>query len=102
VARAAAAKCWTNLAALRAYRSVPFLEVTMFKTIALVGLVAAVTVPQAYAESGYGTEGPYGRRLHHQAQSTFQRGWNAHNQSKYRAEESARWVRQHHGYPSPF
>ncbi|HYA81763.1 MAG TPA: hypothetical protein VED87_12640 [Methylocystis sp.] len=74
----------------------------MVRTMSLVGLLAALTVSQAAlaaAPSGYGTEGPYGRRLHHQATSTFQRNWNASNESKYRAAESARWVRRH---GSPF
>jgi hypothetical protein len=77
----------------------------MLRTIALVGLGIALTGTQALAQppSGYGTEGPYGRRLNHQAQSTFQRDWNNANESKYRAEESARWVRRHHvGFPNPF
>ena len=78
----------------------------MVGTIASIGLLAALTVPQAVfagPPTGYGTEGPYGRRLHHQAQSTFQRGWNNFNEPKYRAEESARWMRRHgNSFPSAF
>ena len=76
----------------------------MVRTFALIGLLAALTVPQAvFAQppSGYGTEGPYGQRLH--AHSTFERHWNAFNESKWRAEESARWMRRHgQSFPSPF
>ena len=71
----------------------------MVRTIALIGLLTAAGTAFAAAPSGYGTEGPYGRRLHHQATSTFQRNWNASNESKYRGAESARWVRRH---GSPF
>jgi len=78
----------------------------MIRTIAVVGLVAAVTAPQAafaVSSSGYGTEGPYGRRLHTQAQTPFQRDWNYWNESKYRAEEGSRWLRRHgERFPSPF
>ena len=73
----------------------------MVRAMSLAGLLAALTVTQALAgpPTGYGTEGPYGQRLNHQARSTFQRHWNNANESKYRAEESARWVRRH---GSPF
>ena len=74
----------------------------MIRTIAFVGFAAALTVAQgalAQAPSGFGTEGPQGQRLHHQAVSSFQRGWNNYNESKYRAAESAEWLRQHNRYP---
>ena len=79
----------------------------MLRSITLVGFAVALTAAgTAFAQSppsGYGTEGPYGRRLDHQAQSTFQRHYNHFNESKYRAENSARWVRRHgEGFPSPF
>lgn len=78
----------------------------MSRTLLAVGLAVALTAANAafaQSPSGYGTEGPYGRRLHAEAQSTFQRNWNNGNESKYRAEESARWVRRHHqGLPNPF
>jgi hypothetical protein len=76
----------------------------MVRLIALVGVATVLAAPLAAfaaAPSGYGTEGPYGRRLHHQAQTTFDREWNHWNESKNRAEESARWMRQH-GYRNPF
>jgi hypothetical protein len=77
----------------------------MLRTITLTGLAMALTTGAALAQSpsGYGTEGPYGKRLHARAQSTFDRHWNAANESKHRAESSARWVRQHgQGLPNPF
>ncbi len=77
----------------------------MVRTIALIGLVAAVTGAQgafAACPSGYGTEGPNGQRLCGQAESSFQRHWNYANESKYRAEASAEWMRRHHGALSPF
>ena len=50
----------------------------MVKTIGVLWLAAAVATPlSAFAQSGYGTEGPNGRRLHSHAQSTFERHWNA-------------------------
>jgi hypothetical protein len=78
----------------------------MVRTIALIGLVAAVTGAQgafAACPSGYGTEGPNGQRLCGQAESSFQRHWNYDNESKYRAEASAEWMRRHHKhFPLPF
>ena len=70
----------------------------MVRLIALVGLSAFLTAPFAAfaaAPSGYGTEGAYGRKLHYQAQTTFDREWNHWNESKNRAEASSRWVRRH-------
>jgi hypothetical protein len=81
-------------------------ENPMFSKIALISLAAALALPAAaFAQSptGYGTEGPRGKQLHSQAQSTFSRGWNHFNESKYRAESSAAWLRQHgKSFPSPF
>jgi hypothetical protein len=78
----------------------------MVKTIALIGFVAALAVPQASfagSPTGYGTEGPYGKTLHNQARSTPQRHWNAWNESKHRAEASASWMREHgKSFPTPF
>ena len=76
----------------------------MLKTITFIGLLAALTVPQAAfagAPTGYGTEGPYGQRLHQR--SSFERHWNNFNESKWRAESSSRWMRRHgQSFPSPF
>jgi len=78
----------------------------MLRMITLAGLVVALTAGSAaFAQppSGYGTEGPNGERLDDQAQTTFDRHWNANNEPQYRAESSARWLRQHgQGLPNPF
>jgi hypothetical protein len=81
----------------------------MLKTIALVGLVAALAIPStaAFAVSGnssaYGTD-DYGPTIPTQSLSNFDRGWNHANESKDRARASADWVRRHggpggYGYP---
>jgi hypothetical protein len=78
----------------------------MIKAIALIGLAVALTAPHAAlaeapsAPSGYGTEGPNGQRLDAWAQSTYARQWNQANESLWRAESSAEWLRLH-GKSSP-
>ena len=66
----------------------------MLKTIALIGLGAALALPPAaaVAQTGYGvTPG--------QPSSTpFDRSWNHFNQSKRFAREGSRWVRRHEGW----
>jgi len=81
----------------------------MVRTIALIGLAAALAIPQAAfaasnAPTGYGTEGPGGETLTGtQATSTFQRHWNAEREGENRALSSAEWIREHHkGFPFPF
>ncbi len=78
----------------------------MLRKIALISLAASLALPAAaFAESptGYGTEGPNGKQLHSRAESSFSRHWNQSNESKYRAESSAAWMRRHgKGFPSPF
>ena len=78
----------------------------MRRTITLSGFaVALLAGGTAFAQppSGYGTEGPGGDRLYGRARSTYERHWNADNEPKHRAENSARWVRHHRqGIPSPF
>ena len=79
----------------------------MARKIALIGLVAIFALPLtaafAQAPSGYGTEGPNGKRLDTRARSTFQRGWNAGHESQNRARASASWMRRHGtGFPLPF
>jgi hypothetical protein len=79
----------------------------MLRTFALVGFAAALvfSANAAFAQppSGYGTEGPNGERLHRGAISSFDRHWNNFNQSKWRAEQSAEWVREHGGpFSHPF
>ena len=81
----------------------------MLKTIALVGLAAALAIPStaAFAVSGtssaYGTD-DYGPTIPTQSLSNFDRAWNHANESKDRARASADWVRRHgapggYGYP---
>ena len=75
----------------------------MIRTIAFIGLAVALTVPQAtFAEtpSGYGTEGPNGERLDARAQASFARSWNQSNESLWRAQAGAEWLRLH-GKNSP-
>lgn len=75
----------------------------MLRTITLAIALTTVGAGLAKAQSGYGTEGPGGVRLTTQAESTWDRHWNANNESKYRAENSARWLREHgQGFPAPF
>ncbi len=72
----------------------------MLKTIALVGLAAALAIPStaAFAVSGtssaYGAD-DYGPTIPTQSLSNFDRGWNHFNESKDRARASADWVRRH-------
>ena len=62
----------------------------MLRTIALIGVTAALALPvAAFAQTGYGvTPGQ-------PSTSTFDRAWNQANQSKDRARASAAWVRHH-------
>ena len=65
----------------------------MLKTIALIGLTAAIVAlpASAFAQTGYGvTPGS-------PSTSTFDRAWNQANQSKERARASAAYVRRHAG-----
>jgi hypothetical protein len=72
----------------------------MFKTIALLGLAAALVIPSvpAFAVSGdsssYGTEGS-GPTVPTRSLTPFQRSWNHANESKDRARAGAEYVRQH-------
>ena len=75
----------------------------MLKTIALIGLAAAVALPSAPAfavsgnSSAYGTD-DYGPTVPTQSLTPFQRSWNHANESKERARAGAAWVRHHWGY----
>src|ERR1700730_3223854 len=77
-------------------------EQPMLKTIALIGLAAALVVPSvpAFAVSGdsssYGTQG-YGPTVPTQSLTPFQRSWNHANESKERARAGAALVRKHGG-----
>ncbi|HEY1888694.1 MAG TPA: hypothetical protein VGG86_22035 [Roseiarcus sp.] len=77
----------------------------MLKTIALIGLTAALVVPSvpAFAVSGdssaYGTQ-DYGPTIPTQSLTPFQRAYNHANESKERARAGASWIRRHHYQPS--
>jgi hypothetical protein len=65
----------------------------MRKTIALIGLAAAIFAPpaSAFAQTGYGvTPGS-------PSTSTFDRAWNHANLSKEQSRASAAYVRRHAG-----
>jgi hypothetical protein len=63
----------------------------MLKTIALIGLTAALALPAvaAFAQTGFGVSNSA------PSTSTFDRQWNHANESKERARASARYVRRH-------
>lgn len=75
----------------------------MLKTIALIGLAAALAVPPtaAFAVSGnsssYGSDG-YGPTVPTQSLTPFDRAWNHANESKERARAGANWIRRHGGF----
>ena len=75
----------------------------MLKTIALIGLAAALTLPSASAfavsgdTSSYGSQG-YGPSVPTQSLTPFQRSWNHANESKLRARAGAAWLRHHRGH----
>jgi len=76
---------------------------SMLRTIALIGLAAALILPSASAfavsgnSSAYGTQG-YGPTVPTQSLTPFQRSWNRANESKMRARAGADWLRRHGGY----
>jgi hypothetical protein len=79
----------------------------MFKTIALIGLVVALALLPAAALAQQGTSSSYGSvgwgpRIPTQSLTPFDRQWNHDNQSKYEAEDSAEWLREHGKSPFPF
>ena len=72
----------------------------MLKTIALIGLAAALALPPAAAVAATGTSSSYGsygsvQRIPTQSLSHFYRQWNHFNESKERARASAEWMRRH-------
>ncbi len=75
----------------------------MLKTIALIGVAAALAIPAAPAfavkgnSSAYGTEG-YGPTVPTQSLTPFQRAYNHGNESKERARAGAAWIRHHAAY----
>jgi hypothetical protein len=72
----------------------------MLKTIALIGLAAALAIPSASAfavsgtSSAWGTD-DYGPAIPTQALTPFDRGWNYGHESTDRAAASAEWTRTH-------
>ena len=79
----------------------------MFRTIALIVFGAALAVlpvaalAQQGTSSSYGSTG-WGPHIPTQALTPFDRQWNHDNQSKYQAEDSAEWLREHGKSPFPF
>ena len=72
----------------------------MFKTIALIGLAAVLSLPSSAALAQQGTSSSWGSYgwgpvIPTQSLSPKDRSWNFNNQAKYQAENSAEWLRQH-------
>jgi hypothetical protein len=72
----------------------------MFKIIGLIGFVAALAALPAAALAQQGTSSSYGSvgwgpHIPTQSLTPFDRQWNHDNQSKYEAEDSAEWLREH-------
>lgn len=78
----------------------------MLKTIAAIGLAAALAFlsTAAFAVNGtsssYGTDG-YGPTIPTQSLTPFDRAWNHANESKERARASAKWIRSHRSSDYP-
>jgi len=76
----------------------------MFRTIALIGLLAlapSAALAQQGTSSSYGSVG-WGPQIPTQALAPKDRDWNHDNQSKYQAEAGAEWLREHGKGPFPF
>ena len=83
----------------------------MFKTIALIGLGAALvfepvaTSAQTGTSSSWGAYGS-GQQIPTQALSPFDRAWNFDHQGENQAIAGSEWLRQHsaegQGFPFPF
>jgi hypothetical protein len=72
----------------------------MLKTIALIGLAATLAIPPSAALAQQGTSSSWGSvgwgpNIPTQSLTPFDRDWNHDNQSKYEAENSAEWLREH-------
>ena len=79
----------------------------MLKTIALIALGGSIALAPAAALAEQGTSSSYGSvgwgpQIPTQALTPSDRSWNHANQSKYQAQDSAEWLRQHGKYPFPF
>jgi hypothetical protein len=72
----------------------------MLKTIAMIGLGAALSLPPASAlaqqgtSSSYGTVG-WGPVISTQSLTPRDREWNHDNQARYQSEDAAEYLRQH-------
>ncbi len=79
----------------------------MFKTIALIGLGAALGLAPAAALAQQGTSSSYGSvgwgpQIPTQSLTPKDRAWNHDNQAKYQAEAGSEWLREHGKSPFPF
>jgi len=79
----------------------------MVKSIALIVVGAALVLSPAAAFAEQGTSSSYGSvgwgpHIPTQSLTPFDRNWNHANQSKYQAQDSAEWLRQHGKSPFPF
>jgi hypothetical protein len=84
-----------------------FEEHPMVKTIALIALGAALALAPAAALAEQGTSSSYGSvgwgpHIPTQSLTPFDRAWNHLNQSKYKAQARAEWLREHGKSPFPF
>jgi hypothetical protein len=91
----------------RGIQRTSFEENPMVKTIALIALGAAIALAPAAALAEQGTSSSYGSvgwgpHIPTQSLTPFDRSWNHANQSKYQAQDSAEWLRQHGKSPFPF
>jgi hypothetical protein len=70
----------------------------MLKSVALIGLGAALALPpvSAVAQIGYGVSSSA------PSTTTFDRSWNHFNESKERARAGAAYVRRHNGAWRPY
>jgi hypothetical protein len=72
----------------------------MFKTIAMIGLGAAVALAPAAALAEQGTSSSYGSVgwgpvIPTQSLTNKDRDWNHDNQARYQSEDAAEYLRQH-------
>ncbi len=79
----------------------------MFKTIALIGLSAALGLPSAAASAQTGTSsswGSYGlgQQIPTQSLTPRDRQWNFDHQGENQAIAGSEWLREHHVSPFPF
>ena len=78
----------------------------MFKTIAMIGLSAALALPSAAALAQQGTSSSYGAVGWEPVIPTISltnrdRAWNHDNQARYQSEDAAEYLREHGKSPFP-